>query len=228
MNYSWLVINFCRKQMAAIREIGEGIDFLLTKVEDALVLFLVFCNYIHTMNTDVLMHTWAQTTKYWGHSEFSFPSKRSQTPSSERIMSKNDVFLFWCFSSAAVCKFVKMESNRQLTNDVCRLGHPPPSQQIKDLIKTGFSHTLKHLQHKTTKSLFWCRCIVHVYDTHVCDMHSIHEGDKPARQETRPLQASSFCDVNTLKLRLPSTFLWGFYFMLKCPSSHFQHTDKVA
>lgn len=59
---------------------------------------------------------------------------------------------------------------------------------------------------KKTKSLFWCHCIVHVYSTYVCNMHSIHEGDKPTRQETRPLQASSLCGVNVLKLRLPSTF----------------------
>lgn len=84
---------------------------------------------------------------------------------------------------------------------------------------------------KKTKSLFWCHCIVHDYSTYVCNTHSIHEGDKPARQETRPVQASSLCGVNVLKLRLPSTF-----FLRHLHSIHTKvpfltlptHTDKAA
>lgn len=43
--------------MAAITEKKERrIDLLFTKLEAGLLLFLAFCNYIRTINIDVLLH----------------------------------------------------------------------------------------------------------------------------------------------------------------------------
>lgn len=164
-------------------------------------------NYDHTMNADVLVHAWAQTTTYWGHSQV------PQTARSERIMSKNVVFLS---TSAVGCKSAKMESNRRLANDLCGLW-TPSTVPAGERFHQNFSHMLKHLQHQRIKSLFctwlWRAC--------ACTRTAF---ERSTREGTSPLKPSSFCDANAPKRRWPSTFLRGVYatLTLKCPSSHTQ------
>lgn len=170
------------------------------------MLFLVFGYYVHTLNTDVLVHAWAAPS-----TEVILSFLRS-----ERIMSKNDVFLFWAFSSAAACKSAKLESNRQLANDVCRVGHPPPSQQMKDLVKT--SHTCWNIC--STKWQNLCLGVVTLYTfmVHVCDMHVFIKGINPRDREQghyKHLPSVTWMFGNSEK-RFSEAFTHS--------SSHFQHT----
>lgn len=132
-------------------------------------------------HTDVLVHAWAQTTKCWGHSDFSFPPKHR---GARGIMRKNDDVLFCCFSSAAAAN---MTSNKQLANDVYRFGPPPPSPADEKIESKLISHTRWNIC--STKRQNLCVGVVALYVFMVCDVHSTHEGDKPA---PRPLQASSW------------------------------------